>query len=480
MHTLIDILKKIPVITLIAVFIFVATFSQFPKVALASPSNLLSESIGPLGGTSSATTSGSITPTANHTLMAMWVGYNGSTSADPTMSGAGVTWTIVGRVQSFGAAGRMLVMFMSDGTAGSSGQLTLTMSGSDTLDRVRVTVDQMDEVDTVVGSPQYDTGSFGTALSISLTPSNNNHMYGGWGQYGASDGSPYTAGSGLTKLADVSSGDSNVVSLYRRTGGTALSATASASGVYGGIAVELKPTTPSYTGVHGTGGGVGTLSGAVAVGDVIILGFEAYGTADADTFSDDLGNTYTKVFSSGNPVTDGHEGGIYYSVVTVAGTPTITGTDTGGGLGWEAAVFSGLTATPLDQSTFAINKQATASATTLISSGATGTRSQNDEVLWATLSNDDSSTYSADTGWTIIEQNSLSRTQVAYQIVTTTGTDAGKMNVINPHGYDVNVSMSVATFKAVRNTGGGGGSSPTAAKFQINAPVVIRAPIVMR
>lgn len=106
--------------------------------------NVLAESFTGTNKTSQVFTS-IATPSANVVLLASIAttgGTNGIT-ADPSLAGCNLTWTLLARqASSSGIPGEQLMIFQGIGASPSSGSLTFTCAGTDNFTTIRISVDQ--------------------------------------------------------------------------------------------------------------------------------------------------------------------------------------------------------------------------------------------------------------------------------------------------------------------------------------------------
>jgi hypothetical protein len=176
----------------------------------------------------------------------------------------------------------------------------------------------------------------------------------------------------------------------------------------------------------------------VTAGNLIVVASRGTGYSGAWTVSDNLNGAHTEV-GTGQATPGGAGCRLFYRKNTAAGATTVSIGSAGQNFRGEMIEIAGLdTVAPLDQTAKA-NGTSTAP-----SSGATGARSQASEIIITLAGTDGGNTFSAGSGFTLREANNDVALQIAYQIVSAAGTDAGTMGLASAAGW----ASIVATFIA--------------------------------
>ncbi len=199
-------------------------------------------------------TTASITPSANHLVLA-WVVNRHATAADTvTLSSNGLTWVQVNTVTFNGGLAR-LTLFRAMGASPSAGAVTVTVAGSDNIGAAW-SISQYANVDTsgtngsgaVIQSVTANSVTTAdTSLSITLAALGQsiNATAGGFSVL-LNSATAITPGAGYTELAEATfdTPPTNIQSQWRATGSTTVNVT-NTSGVIGGIGVEIAA--PPYS-----------------------------------------------------------------------------------------------------------------------------------------------------------------------------------------------------------------------------------------
>lgn len=212
------------------------------------------------GGSTTVTTSVTLAASRLHLLTVSQIQFNGSAAATPTCTG----WTQVATSVYYNAGGtnvpsNRITILRRMPASNETGTHTIDFGGTAQTE-VMWSIDQSDaNVDTTGtnGSGaivQTATGSGnGTALLATLAAfgSTDNGTFGGCTIY-ANGMSPWTVGTGFTALANIAGGFTSDISLlteYRVDNDTTVDATASTTGDWGVIAIEIKAAAASGGGL---------------------------------------------------------------------------------------------------------------------------------------------------------------------------------------------------------------------------------------
>ena len=286
-------------------------------------------------------TTASISPAANALVtLAVRMRWSGG-ALTPTVSGGGMTsWTQVGSVDFDPLSGSIarLVVFRAMSASPGSGPITITYSSS--IANSDWIVSQWTGVDQSGSNGSGAIGQTGTArgdavssLSTTLAAfANSNNV--GYGIMGASTGAgAVTPGSGFAEIAEVSSGESELLEAEWATNRNTVQATLSSAKNAGLLAIEIKAA----------GGGAPTVSASlstVAASSPITAGS---GTSNITvTVKDQNGNAMNNVAVTVSATGNGNTLSAFPNT-DVTGVSTGTLTATGAGPHVVTAIAGGVT-----------------------------------------------------------------------------------------------------------------------------------------
>lgn len=235
----------------------VNTVNNFPPIV---PSNLTSGQ--DTDGNSSATTA-SISPTANALILVSLVIENTSSTnpTDPSLSGNGITWTLVNSslYDSSSTSRRKVFVFKGLSASPSSGAISITLGEAEA--GVLWSVDQFIGVNTsspvVQSGHNEDESTSVSSITVTLSAfAKSSNM--GFGAFGDATGSlTHTAGSGFTKYGDVNA-SSPGIGLFTEANSlndNTVDGSLSANDFIGAVALEINAATSTIDAVSGTDAG---------------------------------------------------------------------------------------------------------------------------------------------------------------------------------------------------------------------------------
>lgn len=193
-------------------------------MALGTPVLRLSDAQNSAGQTS-FTTSATMAPVAN-TLHTVFVFFRDGAgiSTNPTLTGNGITWSVVRRVTTGAGVGKVCVVFSGSAASPSSGALTVARGGSDTWDQCVVRAVEHVGAASIASSAEV-LGDFDFTITATLTVDPGGFCYAA--KWSVQDSA--TARSGWTELFDNnytgSPSDWCIEAQYRNSSDTAAAVT---------------------------------------------------------------------------------------------------------------------------------------------------------------------------------------------------------------------------------------------------------------
>ena len=213
-------------------------------MAINTGVNLLNEGAHSLAGATSRTSSGSITTVSGRCYIfsvSVRGGSGGLTAAGTaSFSGTGLTLTTAEWLKNAGASFSATV-FLGVATENSSGTVTWTRAGADTVDEITLCVDELQGADSSGTEVQSADADNATSGALAVTLSSFGAGNGAWSYAGSSLDSAPSPDTDWTELVDfTNSGSLQHETAWRATEDTSVSITWAGTQFHNQIAIELK------------------------------------------------------------------------------------------------------------------------------------------------------------------------------------------------------------------------------------------------